>query len=90
MEKREDAAAGLSTSGHHRPDAFEPTLAGGAACPLCHLAIDHHETNRLLRQIVRWLDSGCRDKLKISLAVLGELSPNGVETVFCATRDTPN
>src|SRR5712692_8629465 len=72
MEKREDATAGLGTCRHDRPDAFKPTLARGAARALRHLAIDHHETNRLLGQVVGWLDAGGRDETQVTFAVLLE------------------
>ena len=72
MEKVEDAAARLGTSCHDRPDAFEPTLTGGAARALRHLAINHHKTNRLLGQVVGWLDAGGRDETQITFAMLLE------------------
>src|SRR5438132_9553276 len=72
VEECEDATTRPSAGGEHGPDAFEPTLPLRAARALRYLAIDHHETNRLLGEIVGRLDAGGRDETQITFAVLLE------------------
>ena len=67
-EIRCDCPAG----GHDRPDAFQPALACDAAGTLSHLAINDHESNRLLRQVVGWFDARSRDEAQITGAVFFE------------------
>src|ERR1041384_3017826 len=53
----EHAASLLGTRRHYRPDPLAPALPRRAARPLRYQAVDHHEADRLLRQVVRRLHS---------------------------------
>src|SRR5450631_477467 len=72
MQKGEGTLTALRTSCHHRPNAFEPALAFVATRALRHFAIEHHEANRLFRQVVGRFDAGSCDESQVTFAVLSE------------------
>src|SRR3954447_15896162 len=56
----------------HGPDPFAPAVALLTPCPLCDEPVNHHEPDRLLRQVVGRLHSRDRDEPEIALPVLLE------------------
>ena len=62
----------LRASRDHCPDPFAPAVPRLTPCPLRDQAVDHHEPDRLLRQVVRRLHSRGRDEPEIALPVLLE------------------
>src|SRR5271163_3634557 len=68
----EHAPALLGTGGDHRPDALAPAIARGATRPLRDDAVEHHEADRLFRQVVRWLHPWRGHEPEVRLPVLGE------------------
>ena len=56
----------------HRPDPFAPAVSPFTPRPLRDQAVDHHEPDRLLRQVVRRLHSRRRDEPEITLPMLLE------------------
>jgi len=72
FQELEYGTALLGTGCDRRPDAFRPLSAGNAAGALRHMPVQHHEPNRLLRQIVGRLDAGRSDESQVTLAVCVE------------------
>ena len=56
----------------HRPDALTPAPSCDAPCALRHFAVNHHESYRLLGQVVRGLHARRSDELEVRLAVFAE------------------
>ena len=67
LQIREHRSSLLTARRHHRPDPLAPAVAALAPRPLRDQAVDHHEPDRLLRQVVRRLDPGRRDEPEIAL-----------------------
>lgn len=72
MQEFKDATTLLSAGGDGGPNASGPNAADRAARALRDAAVDHHETNGLLSQVVRRLDSWRRDKLKVGVALFAK------------------
>ena len=64
--------ATLRAGGDGCPDSFAPISARFAASALRDAAVDHDESNRLFRQIVRRLDARRGDEAEVTIAVLQE------------------
>src|SRR5271170_172098 len=64
LQIREDRSPLLITRRQHRPDPFAPAVATLAPRPLRDQAVDHHEPDRLFRQIVRRSRTRSRDEPK--------------------------
>ena len=62
----------LTAGRYHRPDPLAPAVAPLAPRPLRDQAVDHHEPDRLLRQVVRRFHPGGRDEPEIALPMHGE------------------
>src|SRR5712692_9555714 len=62
-------AALLGTADHDGPNAFAPALPGLAACPLSHAAVDGHETDGLLCQVVGGLHIRRGDEAEVAVHV---------------------
>ena len=62
----------LRASRDHCPDPFAPAVPRVTPRPLRNQPIDHHEPDRLLRQVVRRLHSRGRDEPEITFPVLLE------------------
>ena len=60
LQIREHRPSLLTARRHHRPDPLTPPVAALAPRPLRDQAVDHHEPDRLLRQVVRRLQPGRR------------------------------
>ena len=58
--------------GNRRPDAFAPAAASFAPRSLSNVAVNHHETHGLFRQIVRGFDAGRGNEAEIGFSVLVE------------------
>src|SRR5262249_40773627 len=65
----------LDATGNHCPEALAPALARGAARPLGHHTVEHHEADGLLRHIVGRLHSGRAHEAEVALPML--LQPFG-------------
>ena len=78
----------LRTSRDHCPDPFAPAVSLFTPCPLRDQTVDHHEPDRLLRQVVGRLHSRGRDEPEITLPMLLE-PPRQVATVFIRRHVAP-
>src|ERR1700730_200165 len=65
----------------HRPDPLTPPIPRFAPRPLRHQPVEHHEPDRLFRQVVRRLHSRLREEPEITLPMLLEPNPQ-VEPVL--------
>ena len=70
VKELECIEAALCTCGKRCPDSHAPISARFAAGALRDPAVDHDESNRLFRQIVRRLDARRRDEAEVTVAVL--------------------
>ncbi len=57
QKKLEDRTTLLGVGGDDRPDPLAPAAAGFAARALRNPAVDHHEANRLFRQVIGRFDA---------------------------------
>ena len=85
-EKIEDRATLLGASGDNRPDPLEPAPTGFATRTLGYVSVDDYKANRLLRQIVGRLDTGCCYEPDVTRAVFLEATGK-IRRLGCA-RDT--
>jgi hypothetical protein len=65
-------AALLGTGHDHGPDAFAPALPGLAACPLSHPAVDGHETDGALCQVLGGFHLRRGDEAEVAIHVQDE------------------
>ncbi len=65
LQIREHRSSLLTARRHHRPDPLAPPVPALAPRPLRDPPVDHHEPDRLLRQVVRRLDLGRREEPEI-------------------------
>ncbi len=72
QQELEHRSALLRARGDGGPDPLAPAAPGFATRALRNPTINHHEANRLLRQIVRRLDARRGDEPKVGIAVLVE------------------
>ena len=72
QQELEGRSALLHAGGNGGPDALAPAAPGFAPCALRDPAVDHHETDRLFRQVVRRLDARRGDELEVRFAMLVE------------------
>src|SRR5450432_2917744 len=70
VDELEHTFAMLSAGRHRCPNAFQPAAARFASAALRNLAIDYHEANRLLREIVGGLDAGRRHEVDVLNSVI--------------------
>jgi len=75
QQEREDRAALLRARGDGHPDVLASSAAGFTVRALGDAAVDHHEADRLLGQVVGRLDAGGGDELEVGFAVF--LEPHG-------------
>ncbi len=68
----ERGAALLATGNYYGPNAFAPALPSLAACSLSHAAVDGHETDGLLCQVVGGLHIRRGDEAKVAVHVQDE------------------
>ena len=61
--------AALRAGGKRCPDSHAPISSRFATCALRDPAVDHDESNRLFRQIVRRLDARRRDEAEVTVAM---------------------
>src|SRR5687767_15918057 len=71
-EELKRRAALLSTTGHRRPDALQPTSAACTSRALRDMSINHDKPDGLLRQVVGRLDARRGDESQVCLAMLPE------------------
>ncbi len=69
LQVREHRSTLLPTRRDHRPDPLAPAIPRLAPRPLRDQPVDHHEPDRLLRQVVRRLHSRSRDEPEITRPV---------------------
>ena len=62
----------MGAGGDHRPDSLAPPAAFFAPRPLRDVPVNHHEANRLLGQVVRWVDARCRDEAEVRFPIFTE------------------
>src|SRR5262245_18133770 len=69
LQVLKDRPSLLTARRHHRPVPLTPAVAAPPPRPLRYPPIDHHEPDRLLRQVVRRLDPGLRNEPEITRPV---------------------
>src|SRR3954471_16305652 len=69
LQTREHRSSLLAARRDRRPDPLAPAVAAVAPRPLRDQAVDHHEPDRLLRQVVRRLDPRLREEAEVALAM---------------------
>ncbi len=69
LQKRPHRTARPRAGRQHRPDPLAPALSGLASRPLRDVAVDHHEADRLFRQVVRRLDPRSGHEPEITLPI---------------------
>ena len=69
LQIREHRSSLLTARRDHRPDPLAPAVAALAPRPLRDQPVDHHEPDRLLRQVVRRLHPRRRDEPEVALPV---------------------
>jgi len=68
QQELEYRAALLGAGGDGRPDSLAPPTARFATGALCNPTVDHHESDRLFREVVCRFDARCGDELEIGRA----------------------
>ncbi len=82
----EDGAALLGQCCDRRPDSLIPLTTGCATCALGDPAVDDHEADGLLGEVVRRLHARCGDELEVGRSMLAE--PFGEILGFTSQRSS--
>jgi len=85
-QELEDRATLLGAGGDHCPDTLAPPTAFLAGRPLRDMPVDHHEMNRLFRQVVRRVDARRGDEAEVRFSG----PPNKINRMFAEPRFLAN